>query len=191
MRDNEVAKLRALMGYSAITIGVVATIASGQTNEAVLVNESGATTESVVASGDSDGSRTTDEVATFGVGDRVALGDWQVQVHSMTDPYDNDSDLFNPAEGNRWVAIDAEVFNAGDEPRDVTSLFCFDLQDSANRNFGQQLFSGSTIGAPSGEVAPGSSRRGTIVYEVPADSAGFRLNFKCELFSSGSATIEL
>jgi hypothetical protein len=40
-------------------------------------------------------------------------------------------------------------------------------------------------------VAAGGARRGTLTYEVPADAAGLRLTFKCDLFSTGSATIAL
>lgn len=187
-------KLRTLFGSLAIVAALLAIIASGETNEAVLIADGASAAEEAPATG-SDTSPTSGpqatEVAVFGVGDRVALGDWQVEVHGVADPYVDDNDFLAPAAGNRWLAIDVEVFNVGRELREVTSIFCFDLQDDLNRNFEQELFSGSTVGAPSGEVAPGSSRRGTIVYEVSADASGLRLNFKCELFSNGSATIQL
>lgn len=187
-------KLRALFGSLAMAAGLLAIIASGETNDAVLVADGGSSAQEAAASGgdttSTSGALPT-KVATFGVGDRVALGDWQVEVHEVTDPYVGDNDFLAPDSGNRWLAIDVEVFNVGGEPREVTSIFCFDLQDDLNRNYEQELFSGSTVGAPSGEIIPGSSRRGTIVYEVSSDASGLRLNFKCELFSNGSATIQL
>jgi hypothetical protein len=130
-------------------------------------------------------------IEAFVVGDLIALGQWQVEVHEFVDPYNSGNDFLSPDSGNRWVAIDVEVFNVGTEPHDVTSIFCFDLQDDANRSFDQEIFSGSTVAAPNGEVVPGASRRGTVVYEVPTAAAGLRLNFKCQLFSSGSATVQL
>ena len=187
------ASVRAGLGYAALVVTMGAAIASGETNEAALVTDGQSETAPLAdetPTGQAGPTDATGSVA-FSIGDKVALGDWHVVVHAVTDPYENDNPALAPERGNRWVAIDTEVFNVGREPRDVAAIWCFDLQDELNRNFEQEIFSGSTVGAPSGEVAPGASRRGTIVYEVPVDASGLRLNFKCELFSTGSATIDL
>ncbi len=185
---------RALAGYAAIVAVGAASVASGETNEAVLVTETNQTTAEPLASpDDGDPSPAADDQTggTFAVGDRVAIGNWQIEVHEVTDPYDDGNQYLGPDAGNRWVAVDVEVFNIGDQPRDVTSSFCFDLQDELNRNFDLELFADTKVDAPNGEVQPGASLRGTIVFETPDDAAGLRLNFKCQLLSTGSVTIEL
>ncbi|MCP4223609.1 MAG: DUF4352 domain-containing protein [Actinomycetia bacterium] len=190
---------RALAGYGAIIALAAATVASGETNEAVLVTETDQATTEPLTSPDSTGPSSTapspaaDEQVneTFTVGDRVAIGDWQIEVHEFTDPYDDGNQFLGPDTGSRWVALDVEVFNAGDQPREVTSIFCFDLQDELNRNFDQELFADTKIDAPNGEVQPGASRRGTIVFEIPDDASGLRLNFKSQFLSTGSVTIRL
>ncbi len=185
---------RALTGYGAIILVAAATVASGETNEAVLVTE---TDQAIVEPETPPDSTTSSPAAdeqtseTFTVGDRVAIGDWQIEVHEFIDPYDDDNRFLGPDAGRRWVAVDVEVFNIGDQPRDVTSVFCFDLQDELNRNFDQELFADTKVDAPNGEVQPGESRRGTIVFEIPDDASGLRLNFKCQLLSTGSVTIQL
>jgi hypothetical protein len=99
--------------------------------------------------------------------------------------------VITPAPGNRWVAADVEVTNSGTEPQNVSSLLCFEVADDQNRSYTLAITAEAGSSPPDGEVAAGGARRGTLTYEVPADAAGLRLTFKCDLFSTGSATIAL
>jgi hypothetical protein len=127
----------------------------------------------------------------FAVGDLVELGDWQVRVHGVTDPVVSDDELFQPPEGQRWVAVDVEVTNTGDQTETVSSMLCFEIMDGQNRTYDQTVTGVSTAATPDGDVASGASLRGTVEYEVPADAAGLRLNFSCDLLTPGTATIAL
>jgi hypothetical protein len=152
-------------------------------NEAVLVDDDG--TRTAAPTGAQGGA------TLFAVGDRVGLGDWEFVVHDVTDPFDNGSAFGAPKAGHRWLAVDIEIFNVGAEPREVLPAVCFDVQDGLNNTYDQEWFAETSVGRPGGEVAPGASRRGTVVWEVPDDADELRMNVKCELFSSGSATFEL
>ena len=112
-------------------------------------------------------------------------------VCEVTDPFDNGTAFGAPKAGHRWVAVDVEVFNVGVEPRDILPLICFDIQDRLNQTYDQEFFAETSVGRPQGEVAPAGSRRGTVVWELPDAATELRMNVKCDLFSSGSATFQL
>lgn len=127
--------------------------------------------------------------ASFGVGDSVQVDDWVYTVHSVTDPFPQ-TEFSIPEEGNRFFGIDAEVTYNGSEPGQVvSSLVCFDLQDSTNRSFVITL--GPNNDVIDGDVQPGGARRGTIVWEIPVDATGLRVSFKCDFLTGGIATFDL
>lgn len=171
-----------LFALVAVITALVLATASTQENEPARVDEPGA------GAGD-DADQPQPEV--FAIGDLVELGDWQVRVHGVTDPVQSTNEFVTPAPGNRWVGVDVEVTNTGTDPQVVSSLMCFEVVDDQNRNYSMALTAEAGSTPPDGEVAAGEARRGTVTYEVPADAAGLRLTFKCDLFSTGSATIAL
>lgn len=173
-----------VLALVAVLTALLAAAASTEENEPARVDESGGTSESGDASD-------TAQPEVFAVGDLVELGDWQVRVHGVTDPVESTNSVITPAPGTRWVAVDAEVTNTGSEPETVSSLVCFEIVDDQNRSYTMTITGEEGPAPPDGEVAPGASRRGTMTYEVPADAAGLRLTFQCDLLSTGSATIAL
>jgi hypothetical protein len=160
-----------------ISLGLAASIASGSSNQA-----------SKVGGGSDGGSTGTPQV--FKVGDLVKLGDWEVKVWGVQDPFTSTNQFEQPSAGERHVAIDAEVTNNSKTAETVSSLACFEIQDSLNKSYGSGIVSGAP-NPPDGDVAPGASRRGTLVYDVPTTAVGLKLMFKCDLFSTGSAVIAL
>lgn len=173
---------RKAAGILLILVALFASVASGEENEAKPAeggSENG-------GSGESGGA-----AQAFGVGEAVALGDWEVVVHGVTDPVVPTNDIVAPSEGNRWVAVDTEVTNNSDAVESVSSMLCFELQDSENKSYAMTITGEGGASTPDGEVAPGASRRGTITYEVPSAATGLTLRFKCDLLSSGSAVIQL
>lgn len=170
---------RRLLAVVAVAGALVFATASTDENEATRVDGAGAAAEGGA------------QPEVFAVGDVVQLGDWQVRVHGVTDPVQSTNPILTPAPGTRWVAVDVEVTNTGASPQTVSSLLCFEVADGQNRSYNLTLTADPGAASPDGEVAAGASRRGTLTYEVPADAAGLRLGFKCDLFSTGSATIAL
>jgi hypothetical protein len=158
----------------------------------------GAAALAVAASGDSNtatkvggsDSGSSEAGQVYNVGDEVKLGDWTVKVYGVTDPAQPDNEFDTVSPGSRWVALDTEVKNLSSSPQAVSSLACFELQDSENKTYTEEL---TSVGAqaPDGEVAPNGAKRGNIVFEVPSAATGLKLNFKCDLLSSGSATIQI
>ena len=173
-------KMRGIAVGCLLAIGVVASVASSS-EEATRVDDSSAA--------DADGGGTA-APETFAVGDTVELGSLRVLVHAVTDPLASSNEFSTPAQGNRWVAVDVEVTNIGDQPVTLSSLMQFEVQDASNAAYAPAL-TAETLPSIDGEAAPGGSRRGTIVFEVPEAAAGLRLAFSGDLFASGSAVIAL
>ncbi|MCJ0904564.1 DUF4352 domain-containing protein [Rhodococcus sp. ARC_M6] len=167
--------LRTPLVILAVGAALFATIASGESNEAKKAEGGGSSSA---------------PASTFGVGDVVDLGDWRVQVHGVVDPYVSTNQFMAPDPGNRYVVIDTEVTNNNDKPETVSSVMCFELQDSTNKSYNMTITDSSTS-TVDGELAPGAAKRGELSYEVPEAATGLRLQFKCDLLSSGSATINL
>jgi hypothetical protein len=172
---EQMRRVRVGAAIALITIAVAASLASGENNKATKANSSGGASAAT---------------QTFKVGDEVKLGDWRVKVWGVQDPLPPPSEFEQPAAGNRYVAVDTEVFNDSKTPQSVSSIACFELQDAANKSYNMTIVTGAP-NPPDGEIAPGQSRRGTLVYEVPTTSTGLKLVFKCDLFSTGSAVISL
>jgi uncharacterized protein DUF4352 len=173
-----------LLALFAVGVALFAAVASSGENEPQRVDEGSGDTQE-------DSGSTSGEPEVFAVGDLVELGDWRVRVHGVTDPVQSTDQFLQPAAGQRWVAVDVEVTNAGDQAETMSSALCFQLVDDQNRTFNQTVTGVSGAGTPDGDVAAGASLRGPVEYELPADARGLRLNFSCDLLTPGTATITL
>lgn len=185
-------RLGRVLSLLAIGVALLAATASSSENEPRKADESG--TEPTTAGqgdGGGDGAGAGDSSGDFAVGDLVELGDWQVRVHGVTDPLVSDDPVFQPAAGNRWVAIDVEVTNTGDATETLSSILCFELKDSENKVYDSTVTGVAGTATPDGDLAPGASLRGTLEYELPTAVTGLRLGFSCDLLESGTATIVL
>lgn len=169
-----VVNLRRAMATAVIVASAVAVMGSGSSNTATKVDAG--------SSGQSSSS------SSFKVGDQVKLGDFVVTVNSVKDPFTSTNSLDKPK--GRYVAADVTVTNNGSKTQTVSSMVCFTFNDSTGQGYNMALVVGAPK-APDGEIAPGQSIRGTIVIDVPTTATGLQMKFKCDLFSSGSATINL
>jgi hypothetical protein len=143
--------LRTPLALLAVGAALFATIASGETDEAKKVDDNGSSAA---------------PAAAFGIGDVVELGDWRVQVHGVVDPYVSTNQFITADPGNRYVVVDTEVTNNSDKPSTVSSMMCFELQDSANKSY-NITFTDSSTSSVDGDLAPGAAKRGELALEVP------------------------
>jgi hypothetical protein len=183
---------RSLLLAGAIAIGLLASVASGETNTATKVGGDSAKSGAATKGGDSSSDSGTAAPQAFAVGDQVKLGDYVLVVNTVTDPFVSGNEFDTPDEGKRYVAVDVSVTNEGAKPETVSSMMCFDLLDTTGQKYTMALVAGAPA-APDGEVDPGQPLRGTLTYEIPqtVPSADLSLKFKCDLLSSGSATVKL
>lgn len=172
-----------------------ATTLAGFAFVAILVASSESNTATKVESNEAaaEDAEVKDSVAqpdVFIVGDLVEIGDWQILVHSVTDPLKSSNEFIGPSSGSRWVAADVEVTNTASEPAVMSTLMCLELQDSSNQNYSIAI-TAEDFPELDGEVASSGSRRGVVVFEVPQSASGLVLKFSCDLFSTGQALIRL
>jgi hypothetical protein len=164
-------RIRPLLAAGALAVSCIAVAASGENKASSTATSAGKT-------------------ASFKVGESVKLGDWAVTVNGVQNPFTSSNAFDEPKAGKKFVAVDISAQNNGDKSQTVSSLLCFSLVDSTGQKYDQALVVGAPA-APNGDIAPGETTRGTIVYEVPENATGLQEKFKCSLFSSGSATINL
>lgn len=126
----------------------------------------------------------------FRVGDIVKLGDAQVIVHGVMDPYDSGTQFARPPAGSRYVMVDAEVKNLSSDTQVLSAFSQFEMKDSKDESYDPIVLPGS-LPAVGGQAPPGAARRGLVAFQVPEGAAGMRLIFKNLLFGKGSATIFL
>jgi hypothetical protein len=129
-----------------------------------------------------------DEVAEgFGIGETVAMGDLEHTFHGARF-YDGD-DFMNPDEGTRWLLVDVEVTNTGDESEAMSSLIMWDVVDADNRTRDLTI-TGDEQGSLDGELGAGRSMRGEIAYTVTDDQSEWELIFAPHVFGFGQAIYE-
>lgn len=147
----------------------------------------------LAGSDDDTGGETPAETAdgqdVYAVGDTAHTGDFDVTVHTVTDPFApaNQFDL-QPAAGNRFVAVELTMTNTSGDPLPVsTAPGIVDLTDHLDR-LGSFTLAGASelprIDTPT--VAPGEARRGWVVFEVANDAAELHLRVKGNLTATGS-----
>jgi hypothetical protein len=129
-------------------------------------------------------------VREFKVGDFVRLGDFTIKVNKVSNPYKSHDSWSQPKKGNKYVAVSVSVKNSGSEPQTVSSLICFDLRDSEGQAAKIAMLTDAPS-SPDGEIAPGKFIKGTLGFELPKNAKGLTLEFKCDPFTSGTATVSL
>jgi hypothetical protein len=121
----------------------------------------------------------------YTVGQTAHTGDFNIVLHTVTDPWVSTNEFDTPQPGNRFVAVEVEVKNTDDEMDIVSTLLDAEVTDSMNRPWDIAL-AGFELPQVDGEVQPGEARRGWMVFEVPADATDLQLRIKGELTSTGS-----
>lgn len=130
------------------------------------------------------------EPESYAVGDIVEVNDfalvalgWGTVTH----------DLFKPAEGNQFVAVELVLVNRSDSPAAVSTLLQMSLKDSTDQQYTLDIGAQSAIkeGSPDGELAAGEKIRGKIGFQVPEDASGLVFVFEPNLLGTGKVFIDL
>lgn len=126
-----------------------------------------------------------EEVAEgFGIGDTVAMGELEHTFHGAR--FFEGDEFFSPDEGTRWLLVDVEVTNTGNDSTAVSSIIMWSLVDADNRTRDQAI-TADEQGSVDGELGAGRSMRGEIAYTVADDQADWELIFSPQVFGFGQA----
>jgi hypothetical protein len=118
----------------------------------------------------------TRDVAPRALGDRILSGDVRLVVQAVVDPFEGDDAVVTAPAGWRWVAADVDVANLSAAPVVLSSHQQFVLRDVTDRRFGLAE-TAEDLPTLDGALAPGRSRRATLVFEVPEEAQDLRLIF--------------
>lgn len=168
-----------------MVVAALVLVACGETVQPEKVDTSQEAQQAGGQAGEQQGS----ETQTFKVGDTIKLGDLHYTVHGVREVKGND--LFKPEEGNKWIAVEVTIENAGSEPEAVSSLLGFSLQDSEGYNYDMTILPVDLKGSLDGEIAPGRKMRGEVAFEIPKDAKGLELVIDANPFGFGQAIVEL
>lgn len=98
---------------------------------------------------------------------------WEVTVTKISTS--QGSTLSTPAAGNTFVQIEVSMKNISKTSQIASSLIQFSLHDTSGQKYQENILSGAS--SPEGSVAAGDPIKGTITYEVPANTKSFVLDF--------------
>jgi Domain of unknown function (DUF4352) len=147
-----------------------------------------------------DGGTATDEPASdapsageteggqdvYAIGETANTGDFDVTVHAVEDPFVPTNEFEVPAEGQRFVGVEATVTNTSDQPLPFSTLAGVELFDQADRPWAVALAGTDRPQLDAPTVAPGEARRGWVVFSVPPDATELTLRVKGNLTATGS-----
>jgi hypothetical protein len=135
-----------------------------------------------------DGANTPSD--DFAIGDTIEIGDFRFVVYDFVDPFPDNTDTTSPSEDDRWVAVDAALTNLDDDEVTVQETAVFEIQDSTYQGY-NVIDTDENLPELGGDIPAGETRRGTLVFEVPAEATGLRLSFAGDVYASGSVRVSL
>ena len=117
------------------------------------------------------------------LGQAVSTGGFDITVHGFKDP-EAPGDFLRPMPGRHFVSVDVEVANRSSRQRSFSFLLGFHLLDAADNQL-DPTFGDLMPPPPDGDIAPGRSLRGWVVFEVPDGTSGLRLRARGDLVEAG------
>lgn len=106
------------------------------------------------------------------VGDTARTGEFDVTVHGTKDPQ-APGQFLRPDAGRHLVSVDVQITNTSSAQQGFSSLLNFHLTDSGNHEY-DISFGEIQPSAPDGDVPPGQSLRGFVIFDVPDGAGGLR-----------------
>lgn len=138
---------------------------------------------------DAEESDDSDQVSdNNAVGDTVSMGDLDHVLHSAR--FSEGDDMLAPDEGERWLVVDIEITNNGDDSEAISSIMMWQLVDEENRSRDMQITTDQQ-GSLDGELGAGRSMRGEIAYSVDAGQEAWELIFEPSVFGFGQAVYDI
>lgn len=163
---------------------IVAVSLGGDDDDVPLAGEDAQADEPTEAATENGSDEADDVDAGNSIGDTVSMGDLGHTLHGAR--FADGDDIIVPDDGERWLVLDIEIDNNGDDSETVSSVMMWRLNDADNRSR-DLTFSNDEQGSLDGELGAGRSMRGEIAYSVGDDQDTWELVFEPNLFGFGQA----
>jgi hypothetical protein len=113
------------------------------------------------------------------VGQSFMLGDVQLTVLSVQDPFSSTAQL-QPASGRRLVSVKYEVVSQSSASKDLSALPSVELRDSTGAGYQSEHGRMSVINGSRtpGELATGRRIESNTLFDIPASATGLGVTFR-------------
>lgn len=116
----------------------------------------------------------------FSQGETAVFGTLEVKINSVERNYAPESSFYQPEDGNEYIVLNVTVKNVGDE-NEYVSPYSFTVNDNGIAVDGALVPVDSEL--ESGDLSPGASTTGNIVYEVTKDASNLKLQHEVTVFT--------
>lgn len=114
----------------------------------------------------------------------------EMVVTSVDTNYQTTDQFAKPASGNKLLLVNVSTVNVGDDSQYV-SEFDFKVRTSNGEEITSSYISGLENELTDSSLAPNGTKKGSIVFEVPASDNGLVLVFDPNTFSGNSVEVTL
>lgn len=125
------------------------------------------------------------------VGEPVRLGDLEVILHGVTDPFDSGNPVVTAPPGSRQVAVEVEVKNLSKKAQVFSPFAQFEMRDPTNKAFNPIPLPRNIPAFNGGDAPPGSAQRGLIAFHVPEAATALQIVFENPVIEEGSVRFSL
>ena len=121
----------------------------------------------------------------YALGQPGKTSDITVTINKVSDPFVSTNSFDSPDAGMRYIAVDMSVANNTSTQTVFSILAQVELQDPQGRSYTPTL-AGSELPQIDGDIQASATRRGYVVFQVPATARGFTLLVKGSFTSNGA-----
>jgi len=134
----------------------------------------------------------TEEVTSkeYKVGERVEIDNISLIVNEYIDNVPSNNEFIQPAEGNKFIAVDATVKNTG-SGSEFLSQSDFTVQDSSSYKYEATFHDFKTPTFATNTIGKDGTIRGWVIFEVPTDIRSPKLVFKTGFWTTKEIKVKL
>jgi hypothetical protein len=170
-----------------IGVLVIAAFSSTQNNNGEKVGEYDSP-QTQTQSSDNEGANSD----TFKVGDIIAISDFELTVKTIEHNYDPTTVIFEPKSGKEYVKVTVLLDNKSTENQSYNTLdFALKDGDSVTHTTIEAPFAQADDSLSAGTVNTGSKIGGSMVFEIPQDSAPLVLTFRPSFWGNRQVEVNL
>ena len=126
---------------------------------------------------------------SYNIGELVKAEKLEFTALSFKDTK-SDNPLLQPKEGTKYIAVEVQITNNGDEKEMVSSMMSFHLENSDGQRQ-MHIFTPSVDKPFDGQLSKGDTTKGTLTYEVPKDSKGLKFFYNPNSLLGKSIVVKL
>ena len=134
--------------------------------------------------------QTSDGNSEFKVGDIISFEGQEVVVTSVERNYSTGNKYTKPSEGKEFVKVNIQIQNKSQDKESFNALD-WEIEDSDGVINDYSILGQADDHLGYGDLAAGGTKKGSLVFEVPAGDKGLKLHFTPNIWSSKEVVINL